>query len=105
MYADELQKDSKTRDWRKVRILLGIPPLLVPATLLAALLVVYSMSIVSVSSWIRHALYLRPCARIPMDRTPIASSRLHLGCLTLNRGVGGVPAEVILVRVKEGEAA
>jgi len=35
------------------------PPLPMPTTLLAALLVVYSMAIVSVSSWIRHT-YARP---------------------------------------------
>jgi len=33
-------------------MLLGIPPLPTPTTLLAALLDVYSMAIVSVSSWI-----------------------------------------------------
>jgi len=86
-------------------MLLGIPPLPMPTTLLAALLVVYSMVIVSVSSWIRHPLYLQPCPRIPMDRTPIASSRLHLGCLTLDTCVRGVPAEVVLVRVREEEEA
>jgi len=56
------RKITKRGTRGKVRMLLGIPPRPMPATLLAALLVVYSMAIVSVSSWIPHTLYLRRCS-------------------------------------------
>ena len=55
------RKTTKRGTRGKVRMLLGIPPMPMPTTLLAALrfLVIYSMAIVSVSSWIPRT-YARP---------------------------------------------